>query len=124
MDIERKPTTAKVNGRLWGARGRDWAEIQEQSCLPVYHEILKRAEVGNTTRYLDVGCGSGMAAGLAAELGADVSGIDASEALLMIAKERLDSASFQLGDLVRTTTAHCTLSFCSVLACMPHAYVY
>lgn len=99
MDIERKPTTAKVNGQLWGSRARDWAEIQEQSCLPVYHEVLKRAEVGNTTRYLDVGCGSGMAAGLAANLGADVSGIDASEALLMIAKERVQKADFQLGDL-------------------------
>jgi SAM-dependent methyltransferase len=99
MDIERKPTTAKVNGQLWGARARDWAEIQEQSCLPVYHEVLKRAEVGNTTRYLDVGCGSGMAAGLAVDLGADVSGIDASEALLMIAKERIHKADFQLSDL-------------------------
>jgi len=99
MDIERKPKTAKVNGQLWGARARDWAEIQEQSCLPVYHEVLKRVEVGNTTRYLDVGCGSGMAAGLAADLGADVSGIDASEALLMIAKEQVQKADFQLGDL-------------------------
>jgi SAM-dependent methyltransferase len=99
MDIERKPKTAKVNGQLWGARARDWAQIQEQSCLPVYQEVLKRAEVCNTTRYLDVGCGSGMAAGLAADLGADVSGIDASEALLMIAKERTVKADFQISDL-------------------------
>ena len=99
MDNERKPTTAKVNGQLWGARARDWAEIQERSCLPVFHEVLKRAEVGGTTRYLDVGCGSGMAAGLAADLGAEVSGIDASEALLMIAKERTGKADFQIGDL-------------------------
>jgi SAM-dependent methyltransferase len=99
MTQEPKPSTAKVNGQLWGARARDWAEIQEQSCLPVYHEVLKRAEVGSTTRYLDVGCGSGMAAGLAADLGADVSGIDASEALLMIAKERVARANFQTSDL-------------------------
>ena len=99
MDSERKPTTSKVNGQLWGARARDWAEIQERSCLPVFHEVLRRAEVGSTTRYLDVGCGSGMAAGLAADLGADVSGIDASESLLMIAKERTSKADFQIGDL-------------------------
>jgi SAM-dependent methyltransferase len=99
MDKERKPMTAKVNGQLWGARARDWAEIQEQSVRPVYHEVLKRTEVGNTTRYLDVGCGSGMAANMAADLGADVSGIDASEELLMIAKERVQKGDFQLGDL-------------------------
>ena len=99
MDIERKPTTAEVNGQLWGARARDWAEIQEQSCRPVYDEVLKRTEVGNTTRYLDVGCGSGMAASLAADLGANVSGIDASKALLVIARERVNKADFQLGDL-------------------------
>ena len=99
MNIESKPTTAKVNGQLWGARARDWAEIQEQSCLPVYHEVLKRTEVGSTTRYLDAGCGSGMAASLAANLGAEVSGLDASEALLVIAKERTGNADFQLCDL-------------------------
>lgn len=99
MTQEPKPRTAEINGQLWGARARDWAEIQEQSVLPVYHEVLKRTEVGNATRYLDVGCGSGMAASLAADLGANVSGIDAAEALLMIAKERVHKADFQLSDL-------------------------
>lgn len=99
MDIERKPTTAKINGQLWGSRARDWAEIQEQSVRPVFSEVLKRAEVGNGTDYLDVGCGSGMAAQMAAELGANVSGIDASEELLMIARERSQNARFNLSDL-------------------------
>lgn len=40
-----------------------------------------------------------MAVDMAAKLGADVSGIGASEALLVIAKERVHSADFQLGDL-------------------------
>ncbi|MBL4768309.1 MAG: class I SAM-dependent methyltransferase [Rhodobacteraceae bacterium] len=99
MDIERKPTTAKVNGQLWGSRARDWAEIQEQSVRPVYVELLKRTKVGNGTSYLDVGCGSGMAASLAADLGANVSGIDASEELLAIANERVPKANFQHGDM-------------------------
>lgn len=99
MTHEPKPRTAEINGQLWGGRARDWAEIQERSCRPVYHEVLKRTEVGNTTRYLDVGCGSGIAASLAADLGADVSGIDASENLLMIAKERVLGGSFHRGDM-------------------------
>lgn len=99
MNIERKPTTAKVNGQLWGNRAREWAEFQEQSVRPVYREVLKRTKVGKTTRYLDMGCGSGMAASMAAELGANVSGIDASQALLEIAKERTPDGDFQLCDL-------------------------
>lgn len=99
MDAERKPMTSKTNGQLWGTRARDWAEIQEQTVRQVYHEVLKRTEVGDGTAYLDVGCGSGMAAHLAADLGAEVSGIDASEELLMIAKERVQRANFQCGDM-------------------------
>jgi ubiquinone/menaquinone biosynthesis C-methylase UbiE len=99
MDIERKPTTAKINGQLWGARARDWAEIQEQTVRPVYQEVMKRTKVGNGTSYLDVGCGAGMAARLAAELGADISGIDAAEDLMEIAKERVPNANFHNGDM-------------------------
>lgn len=99
MDNERKPTTAKINGQLWGARARDWAEFQEPTVRPVYFEVLKRTNVGNGTNYLDVGCGSGMAAGLAAELGANVSGLDASEDLLMIAEERVQGGNLHLGDM-------------------------
>ena len=99
MDIERKPTTAKINGQLWGSRARDWAEIQEQSVRPVYVEVLKRTKVGNGTTYLDVGCGSGMAAQMAADLGANVSGIDAATDLLEIAKERSPKANFHHGDM-------------------------
>ena len=99
MTQEPNPRTAETNGLLWGTRARDWADIQEQSTRAVYQGVLKRAEVGSGTNFLDVGCGSGMAASLAADLGADVSGIDASEALLMIAKERLPRADFQVCDL-------------------------
>ena len=99
MNDQLKPKTAQLNGPLWGSRARDWADFQEQTVSPVYSEVLKRTKVGNTTRYLDVGCGSGMAANLAADLGADVSGIDASEDLLEIARERVQNANFLHGDM-------------------------
>jgi 2-polyprenyl-3-methyl-5-hydroxy-6-metoxy-1,4-benzoquinol methylase len=73
---------ARVDGRLWGARASDWADIQEGTVRPVYAAVLARTRVTSGTRYLDIGCGAGMAAPIAAARGAQVSGIDAAETLL------------------------------------------
>ena len=94
-----KPSTAEANGKLWGARARDWADIQEGTVRPVFAEVLKRTKVGPEIRYLDAGCGAGMAAAMAADLGAIVSGIDASDAMLNIAMERHPRGDFQVSDL-------------------------
>lgn len=91
--------TAEANGRLWGARAADWAAVQEATARPAYDAVLKRAGVGIGTAYLDVGCGSGMAARLAADLGATVAGIDAAEPLLDIARARTPDGDFRLADL-------------------------
>jgi SAM-dependent methyltransferase len=91
--------TAEANGRLWGARARDWAELQEGQCAAAFHAVLDHAGVGPGTRHLDVGCGAGMAAALSAARGAAVSGIDAAEALLEIARERTPAGDFRQGDL-------------------------
>lgn len=91
--------TSDVNGRLWGARARDWAEVQEGQCAAAYHAVLARAGVAPGTRHLDVGCGAGMAAALSASLGARVAGIDAAAPLLDIARERTPGGDFRHGDL-------------------------
>lgn len=91
--------TSETNGRLWGARARDWAEVQEGQCAAAYHAVLAYACVGSGTRHLDVGCGAGMAAALSAARGASVSGIDAAEALLDIARERTPAGDFRQGDI-------------------------
>lgn len=91
--------TAAVNGRLWGSRARDWANIQEGAAVPAYVAALERAGVGAGTVYLDAGCGAGMAARVAAERGAAVSGIDAAPALLAIARERVPQGDFREGEL-------------------------
>lgn len=95
----RKPTTAETNGRLWGSRARDWADIQEGGFRAGYLAALDRTAVGPATHFLDVGCGAGMAASLAAERGAEVAGIDASAPLLEIARSRIPGADLRLGDL-------------------------
>jgi SAM-dependent methyltransferase len=99
MSTELKPKTADTNGRLWGARAKDWADIQEPTFRPVYEAVFERTAVGPDTQYLDVGCGSGMAAQIAAGRGAKVRGIDAAEPLLKIAQSRTPNGEFRQGDL-------------------------
>jgi SAM-dependent methyltransferase len=91
--------SGEANGRIWGARAADWAQIQEQQCAAGYHAVFDKAPVGSETRLLDAGCGAGMALQLAADLGATVAGIDASAALLEIARDRLPGARLEQGDL-------------------------
>src|SRR5881396_1725198 len=71
------------------ARARDWAEIQERMLVPLYEAAYDRLGIGPGTRLLGLGCGSGLALLLAAARGARVSGVDADEARLELARERL-----------------------------------
>lgn len=98
MTTETKRTAAN-NGRLWGAHARDWAEIQEGQFRAAYEAVFDWFGVAAGTLYCDVGCGSGLAAQLAAERGATVSGIDAAENLLAIARSRVPAGTFHEGDL-------------------------
>ncbi len=91
--------TAVTNGKLWGQRAHDWSTLQERVHEPLYRHALEMAKVAEGTKLLDVGCGSGMALRIAAEIGAVVSGIDAAEALLAIARARVPSADLHCTDL-------------------------
>ena len=94
-----KPRTSEQHGRLWGARAQDWADYMEATVLPVFEAVLERTHVAAGTRYLDAGCGSGMAAALAGARGATVSGVDAADAMLAIARSRAPGGDFRRGDL-------------------------
>lgn len=91
--------TAKANGPLWGSSAGDWASIQEGQFKAGYEAVLAHCRVGPETDYLDAGCGAGMAAQIAASLGAKVSGFDAAEALLAIARDRVPDGVFRVADL-------------------------
>jgi hypothetical protein len=65
----------------------------------VYEAAFEALDVTSGTRLLDAGCGSGLALVLAAERGAAVTGVDASEALLALARDRLRLAELRVGDL-------------------------
>jgi SAM-dependent methyltransferase len=99
MGNAEKPKTSQVNGRLWGARAQDWANLQEGQFSAAYDAIFEACGLGAGSSCCDVGCGAGMAAVRAADRGARVSGLDAAENLLAIARTRLPSGDFHLGDL-------------------------
>jgi SAM-dependent methyltransferase len=99
MQSELKPKTFSNNGRLWGTRARDWSEVQEGVVRPVYEAIFARVGLAAGVRYLDMGCGAGMALQIAADRGALVAGIDAAPELLAIARDRLPYADLHHGDL-------------------------
>jgi len=86
-------------GELWGAAARDWADLQEPLHLPLWEAMLDAVKVGRNTNLFDAGCGGGGASLLAAQRQACVSGLDASEALITIARERIPQGDFRVGDL-------------------------
>jgi SAM-dependent methyltransferase len=88
-----------ANARVWGVRVRDWANLIEPLFRPAYDRILGELEVRPGVALLDVGCGTGVAAQIASQRGAAVSGLDAAEASLEIARERTPDGDFRVGDL-------------------------
>ena len=91
--------SATVQGQLWGARAQDWAAYTEQVSLPLFGAVLDAARVTPGARLLDAGCGAGLLALLASLRGAQVSAVDASAALLDIARQRIPAADVRQGDL-------------------------
>src|SRR5215211_4523537 len=85
-------------GPRWGTRAETWAATEEQQ-LPTYEEAIRRLEIGPGSRVLEVGCGSGVFLRAAADRGAHVVGLDASEALLAISRRRVPEAELTVGDL-------------------------
>jgi SAM-dependent methyltransferase len=92
--------TATMQAQLWSERAQDWAELVESETDPwlgpIYDEVLDR--LGATT-ILDVGCGAGRFARMAADRGAAVAGIDITPAFVAIARGHTPEGDFRLGDL-------------------------
>jgi SAM-dependent methyltransferase len=85
-------------GPLWGARPADWALSEDQQS-PTYEEALRRVDLEPGQRVLDVGCGVGAFLCLVVDRGARAFGVDASEALLALARSRLPDADLRIGDM-------------------------
>jgi SAM-dependent methyltransferase len=76
----------------------EWAATEEQQ-LRTYEEAISRLAIGTGQRVLEVGCGSGVFLRAAADRGADVAGLDASAALIELARIRVPEADLRVGDL-------------------------
>jgi len=87
------------SGRAWGERATDWAYLAEPYARRANDALFDRVGVGPGTRLVDIACGSGYAADVAADRGAVVAGLDASEGLIAIARMRTPAGDFRVGDM-------------------------
>jgi SAM-dependent methyltransferase len=90
--------SAEKWGPLWGARPRAWAENEDRQ-LPTYEEAIRRVTIAPGQRVLDIACGTGVFLRLVADRGAVPFGLDASEALIEIARERVPEAELVIGEM-------------------------
>ena len=86
-------------GEAWGDRATDWAYLWEPYAQSANRAVFDQLAVADGTRLLDIACGSGFAAHLASERGAAVSGIDAAQGLVTIARARTPKGDFRVGDM-------------------------
>ena len=91
------PTTAAIHGPRWGARAADWATLAAPFSAPAWEAVAEATGIGAGTRVLDVGCGSGEFCRLAAARGAVVSGIDAAEGMIDVARRQVTAADLRVG---------------------------
>lgn len=85
-------------GPLWGARPADWALSEDQQ-VPSYEAALARVDLSPGDVVLDIGCGAGAFLRLVGERGARAYGIDASDALVELARARAPEAEVRVGDM-------------------------
>lgn len=81
----------------WGIRIQDWASLIEPLFLPLYEAVLDRLDAAVFRSLIDIGCGSGLAAEIAAVRGFGVSGIDAAVESIEFARQRLPHADLRVG---------------------------
>lgn len=91
--------SAQQQGELWGARARDYAEIQEATFVPLYESVLRRPELADATSILDVGCGPGLAVQTFAKKFEKVAGVDATAPFVEIARNRVPGADFRVAEM-------------------------
>jgi SAM-dependent methyltransferase len=91
--------SANIQGALWGTAAQDWVTYQEPAFLPLWRDALRAVNAREGMKILDAGCGTGGACVEADKIGCEVIGVDASPALLEVARKRLPAARFQESDL-------------------------
>jgi len=83
----------------WGREAAAFASTSEPANCREYTALHHLLDVRSGDRLLDVACGSGLAIELAAIRGASCAGIDASQRLVAVARDRTPSADLRVGDM-------------------------
>jgi len=83
----------------WGRRAVDFSTLSEPANCREYVALHHRLGVGASDALLDIACGAGLAVELAGLLGARCAGIDASERLIAVARDRNPDADLRVGDM-------------------------
>jgi SAM-dependent methyltransferase len=91
--------TKDVQGKLWNTAPANWARYIEPTFVPMYQKVLDRLALNEEKRLLDAGCGSGLFLSMAAASGAQLHGIDASQGLLALSRQRVPGAYLRVEDL-------------------------
>ncbi len=91
--------TSEFQGQLWGSNAKDWADYGEMTSNDIYKAVLQKINIHKGVNLLDVGCGAGGFCNRISNNGINVSGFDASEKLIEIARNRMPGMDFQVGDL-------------------------
>jgi len=83
----------------WGRKAVDFATLSEPANSREYSFVHHRLGLGDGDRLLDIACGSGFAIELARSRGAVCAGIDASERLVAVARDRNLECDIRIGDM-------------------------
>jgi len=83
----------------WGRRAVDFATLSEPANCREYVALHDRLAISPGDRVLDVACGAGLSLELATIRGAECAGIDASERLVAVARDRSPHADVRVGDM-------------------------
>jgi SAM-dependent methyltransferase len=86
-------------GAAWGHAAVDWACLYEHYAVEVLAAMSAATGVGNGVDVVDVACGAGYAMRFMRGCGANVSGLDAAEALVAIARHRNPDADVRVGSM-------------------------
>jgi SAM-dependent methyltransferase len=78
--------------------GLAFTNMCETQLRPLYVASIGALDPSQGTRLLHVGCGTGTALELAAQVGAEVAGLDASVEMLKVARDRLPDADLRVAD--------------------------
>ncbi|MEP7237792.1 MAG: class I SAM-dependent methyltransferase [Ferruginibacter sp.] len=86
-------------GELWGTAPEDWALHLEITFIPVYKKVINKAGLAANDDVLDIGCGSGLFIKMLDVTNSSVTGIDVSEELLNVARQRNPGATLVNQDM-------------------------